>query len=74
MEYILPLILIAFIALREYQNSKERRDLCDRLMAKDLPEYKEAQTPEEPTLVEEDDETLPIEQAEEEIMGDGEEE
>ena len=54
MEFIFSFMLLAFVAWREYCFSRERKELIekltkreqdflDRLMAKDLPEVKQAQ-------------------------------
>jgi hypothetical protein len=39
-DYI-SVLLIIFIFYREYISYRERKDLYDRLMSKDLPEFKE---------------------------------
>lgn len=47
---------------------RERKDMLDRLMAKNLPEYKDNTQPEENQLDEDDDKTVPLEDAEEEFV------
>lgn len=72
-QLILPLVLLAFIAFREQQTARERQSLLDRLMARDLSEYKaleDAVTEEEQ---QDQDDTIAIEEAEEELVH-GEEE
>lgn len=40
-EYILLFLLfVCFILVREWAHQRERKELCDRLMAKDLTEYR----------------------------------
>lgn len=51
--------LLVFILIREYLYQKERRSLMEMIMAKDLPEFKEAEVKKEvkvtpPELVPED--------------------
>jgi hypothetical protein len=60
--------LLAFCAWREYLGFQERDRLTDRLMAKDLPEYKDNAAKQEPNLPEpEDDGTVDLEEAREEL-------
>lgn len=47
---------------------KERKDTLDRLMAKNLPEYKDNIKPEENVYSEEDDNLVDLEDAKEDLM------
>jgi len=64
------LALIAFLLVREVLAYRERRDMLDRLMAKNLPEYKDNQKEEPNEFEEEEDpDLLPIDQARDAIDG-----
>ncbi len=62
---LLDVSLIVLILLHH----RERREMLDRLMAKSFPEYKDHTQPEENQLEnDEDDGTVPLEEAEEEYV------
>lgn len=42
LEYIIPVLLIAVIVFQQVTHSKERKDLYNRIMARDLTEYNHA--------------------------------
>lgn len=66
--YILPVVLVLYLAYREYLTSRERSSMLDRLMSRDLDEFK-AHTEQEDNEDEPvDDGTVAIEDAEEMIM------
>jgi hypothetical protein len=65
---IITVLLLAYIAYREAQFNRERQQLLDRIMAKDLVEFKSLQ-PEKETEEEKKEETqIPIEEAMEELL------
>lgn len=71
MEIISIALALAFIGYafgREFLAYRERKDFLDRLMAKDLPEYKN-ETVEEPEPKEEPETVVELEDAQEEING-----
>lgn len=68
MELIVAALLIT-LALCEILHFVERRDMLNRLMARDLTEYKAVTTKDEPNEVVDEDETVSIEDAEEELSG-----
>ena len=45
--FALNVILVIFLGWREYANDKKTHDMLDRLMAKDLSEYKQETKPDE---------------------------
>ena len=51
-------------------NYIERRDMLDRLMARNLPEYKDNHAPEDNNVEDEADTTIPLEEAENEFLDD----
>lgn len=57
------IILVIILGIREYVSYTERKDLLDRLMARNLPEYKEYSAPEEPNHLEEETTEIPLEDA-----------
>lgn len=67
---LFAILLFVLLLLREGTSYFERRDMLDRLMAKSLPEFKDNQTTEENQLSEQvvDDDALPIEEAQDELM------
>jgi len=48
LEYIIPVLLIAVIVFQQVTHSKERKDLYNRIMARDLTEYNHAAQHESP--------------------------
>lgn len=70
---LLTALLLALYAGREVLAYRERQTMLDRLMAKNLPEYKDNLTAEEPNEEDVQDETLPIEEAEGEVLDNGDE-
>lgn len=76
MDQLLTYALLGVLLIREGMHFVERRDMLDRLMARSLPEYKDNTQPEDNQLEDEsDDDSVPIEQAEQDLLGgdDGEE-
>jgi len=68
MDIVITAALILFLAWRELLSYRERDKLVDRLMAKNLPEYKDNAAP-EPNHVEPDpDESMDLDAAKEELM------
>lgn len=68
MELVLAL-LVGTLLVHFVLTHFERKDMLDRLMAKNLPEYKDNIKPEENQLEEEDpDETVAIEEAESDLL------
>ena len=66
---LIVLALLILVGLREYLAYRERSQMLDRLMAKNLTDYKDTtQTPELNQLESDDDDTMPIEDAEEAIV------
>lgn len=72
MELIIILALLIFIALREVMNFIERRDMLNRLMAKDYPEYKQLDDVTPNNLEPADDGTVDIEGARKDLYGEEE--
>jgi len=71
-----PIVIIGLLILllvREYLSFKERREMLDRLMAKDLSEFKDNQTVEENKFAPPDSGLEDVEQAQEEIINGPEE-
>ncbi|RMD73090.1 MAG: hypothetical protein D6822_00140 [Cyanobacteria bacterium J149] len=64
MEYIVVLLII-LLAFQTYFGYRERKELTEKLMAKSLRDYKDNTEPPEPNQLDEEDETIPIEEAEE---------
>lgn len=66
MDYLIYLLLVVllFQAVLAY---KERQSLVDRLMARDLSDFKANSEPEEENVYEDDDELADLEEAKEEI-------
>lgn len=70
MELLIITALILLLVFRDITAYRERQLMLDRLMAKSLPEYKDNQKPEDNTIDIENDETVPLEDAEEELTKD----
>lgn len=68
MSEYLSVLLILFIFYREYMSYRERKDLYDRLMSKDLPEFKEL-TKKEEKEEEVVDNQISLEEARDELTG-----
>jgi hypothetical protein len=66
MELILIAIII-YLGVKEYLTHVERKDMLDRLMAKNLPEYKDNSQPEENEYPEEDKNLIDLDDAREEL-------
>lgn len=68
---LIVILLTALLLIREGMHFVERRDMLDRLMSRSLPEFKDNQSTEENHLADtsQDDDSLPIEQAEEDVLG-----
>lgn len=68
---ILIALLIIVFAVREFFLHRERERVYDRLMAKNLPDFKDNEQLEENLPPEEDDEdtSVSLEDAQEEILG-----
>lgn len=65
-------LLTALLALREVLHHKERKDMLDRLMARNYIEYKDNERPEENNLAPEKDETVELAEAKGELYGEEE--
>jgi hypothetical protein len=60
--------LIIFILVKEVMYFKERKDILDRLMAKNLPEYKDNAKEEQNDYGKEDKNVVELEDAKDELM------
>lgn len=69
MELLIVLTLSVLLIIHEIISYRERQSMLDRLMAKNLPEYKDNQTTQDNTIDEIEDDTVPLEDAEEEVVG-----
>jgi hypothetical protein len=69
MEIVITALFLLFISVREYFVHQERQKLLDRIMANSLVEYKDIVQPPDPDEEIEEDETLDIVNAQEELMG-----
>lgn len=69
MELLIVLTLSVLLIIHEIISYRERQSMLDRLMAKNLPEYKDNQTTQDNTIDEIEDDTIPLEDAEEEVVG-----
>ena len=67
-ELVVIIALLLFIGIREYFTFKERKELLDRIMARNFTEYKDNVTL-EPNEEPKEDPTVEMEQAQEEVMG-----
>ena len=65
---IIIIALIILLGVREYLSSRERADMLDRLMSRNIQEYKD-NTENEENELEVESSTIPIDQAKEEING-----
>lgn len=73
MEQLLLPGLLLYLVFREVLHFRQINNMLDRLMARDLPEYKAETQPEENQITDaKDDDTIDIEDAEEVLTGDGE--
>lgn len=61
------LLALALLLVREVLAYRERREMLDRLMAKNLPEYKDNHTPTPNQLDNEPDDSVPLEDAENDL-------
>jgi hypothetical protein len=66
------IILSALLALREVLHHKERKDMLDRLMARNFIEYKDNEKLEQNKLEPEKDETVDLVDAKKELYGEEE--
>jgi hypothetical protein len=65
----IEILLIIVLLIREFMSYRERSKLMDRIMSKNFEEYKSFETPEDNDILEqEDDGTIPILEAKEEIL------
>lgn len=69
MEYLALILLAGLFAYREYNNSKERNDLLDRLMSRSYKEFKTDLKHEDNDFENKDDDTIPIGEAKDLIDG-----
>lgn len=75
MEHAVIFALIILLGVREYFSFKEHQEVYDRLMSKNLGEFKDNREPEENQLEEEKDKNVvPIESAMEDMVYGSEEE
>jgi len=65
---LIVITLILYILAKEVMYFKERKDTLDRLMAKNLPEYKDNIKPEENIYSDEDANIVDLEDAKEDLM------
>lgn len=70
---IVSALLFILLLIREVISYRERTSMLDRLMAKSLPEFKDNVKTEENKLDPIDDTTVSIEEAEEDILNNGQE-
>lgn len=66
MSYI-DVALLVLLLIQGYLSYRERRELVDRLMARDLTDYKAAEVDEDNDYGDEDDDLVPIEEARDDI-------
>lgn len=66
MDYLSILLVLLFL-LQGFVSYRERKELTDRLMAKDLTDFKANEPEEENDYDEEEDDLVPVEEAREDI-------
>ena len=71
-EALVIITLSALLALREVLHHKERKDMLDRLMARNFTEYKDNERAEPNQLEPKPDETVELADAREELYGEEE--
>lgn len=69
MEILAVLALTVLLGLREYTSFVERKDMLDRLMSRNLPEYKDNAKPEKNQLEAPPSELIDLDAAREELDG-----
>jgi len=66
---MVEVVLVLVILLQMYLGYVERKELNDRLMAKSLAEFKSEQVKDEANALPDEDGTIPIEEAGDELNG-----
>lgn len=69
MDLLVTLGLIVLLGLREYTAFVERKDMLDRLMSRNLPEYKDNAKPEPNQLEPQASDLTDLDEAREELDG-----